>query len=424
MTQIRKKQEEQLGLFWWHVVAIFSLLIGIICLFIYFYDEEPVPDPWYVKYIEDAINDRVNPKPKPQPVIPADTSDEDTETQDDSVNNTEGYYYAFLTDEEKELYHQVYDAVRQINQSVNFTNSISTESLDHIMTAFAYDHPEFYWASNYVYYLDGNQMVKNIEYELNGDEEQTLQRIYDTADAIIADMPRTSQYDSYKYIYQYLTDNTRYDLDAPVDNQQVTSVLFDHISVCAGYSKTFQLLCQRAGLESVYVTGFVPETDEYGDTHAWNLIKLNDNYYWSDVTWGDPIVPENEENIQTLFYFCTSDRYFLRNHTPAENLGSYDSFKPTYPECTDPSFEYCVLNGTYFETYDREAVKNRIQSLASEGRKIIDLQFSSTDEAKAADSDLFTEFSIYPYLDEIGVSYDGILAGVDEALSILSIYLP
>jgi len=52
-------------------------------------------------------------------------------------------------------------------------------------------------------------------------------------------------------------------------------------AICGGYSFGFLYILQRAGLEAIYLTG-----DTGAGYHAWNYVKVDDNWYFADSTWG------------------------------------------------------------------------------------------------------------------------------------------
>lgn len=54
----------------------------------------------------------------------------------------------------------------------------------------------------------------------------------------------------------------------------------NHKAVCGGYSKGYEYLLQRVGLECIWVNGHA------GGAHAWNFTNLYGNWYLSDTTWG------------------------------------------------------------------------------------------------------------------------------------------
>ncbi|MGL4990551.1 MAG: hypothetical protein ACRC57_05180 [Sarcina sp.] len=68
--------------------------------------------------------------------------------------------------------------------------------------------------------------------------------------------------------------------------------------VCGGYSKGFEYLLQRVGIENIWVQGFAG-----GGPHAWNFVDIYGKWYLSDTTWGG-------EN----WYLDGSDSNFTANH--------------------------------------------------------------------------------------------------------------
>ena len=89
-------------------------------------------------------------------------------------------------------------------------------------------------------------------------------------------------------------------MNAPM-NQSAYSALVNGRTVCAGYARAFQYLMQRLGIPCYYCTGYA------GEDHAWNIIKLGEDYYNVDVTWDDTDTP-------TYDYFNKSDREFGTSH--------------------------------------------------------------------------------------------------------------
>ena len=80
--------------------------------------------------------------------------------------------------------------------------------------------------------------------------------------------------------------------------------------ICTGYSRTFQLLMTLSGIECV----LVPGTAHGGsDDHAWNLVKLDGEWYAVDTTWDDPVASfEVPKSLAHRYFNVTSD--FLRRN--------------------------------------------------------------------------------------------------------------
>ncbi|WP_026494881.1 InlB B-repeat-containing protein [Butyrivibrio sp. WCD3002] len=80
----------------------------------------------------------------------------------------------------------------------------------------------------------------------------------------------------------------------------------DNMPVCDGYAKAFKMLLNKAGIECHVVGGY-----GNGDLHAWNVVKLGNDYYDVDVTWDD-----REEDPENKYFMLLSHEFF--NRTTAE----------------------------------------------------------------------------------------------------------
>lgn len=75
-------------------------------------------------------------------------------------------------------------------------------------------------------------------------------------------------------------------------HQSAYSVFCDSYTVCAGYTKAFEILMNSVGIDVVGITSRkVTGYDFYGNPivegHAWNAVCLNDTWYYVDCTWDD-----------------------------------------------------------------------------------------------------------------------------------------
>ncbi len=109
---------------------------------------------------------------------------------------------------------------------------------------------------------------------LSGMQTELEQRIPQGAD----------QFTKEKVIYDYVMEQLTYDYEADQDvslktyYQSVYSALIGKKTVCAGYSKLFSMFCTYFGLDSIVVTN---------DFHAWNMVCVDGQWYYLDVTWDD-----------------------------------------------------------------------------------------------------------------------------------------
>lgn len=80
-------------------------------------------------------------------------------------------------------------------------------------------------------------------------------------------------------IIQWLVQNCSYEARSDCQNATAYSCIVNGKAQCSGYADAFLMAAKSCGLDVRYVRS---------DTHAWNMIKLDDDWYHVDVTWEDP----------------------------------------------------------------------------------------------------------------------------------------
>lgn len=108
-------------------------------------------------------------------------------------------------------------------------------------------------------------------------------------------------------------DKTVHDFRTPQgreDNNNPYGALVGGYGICLGYATTFQLLMDMAGVECITVVG---ASSNSTSSHAWNLVKLEGEWYAVDCTWDDS--NDRTELSYTHRYFnVTSERLRETNH--------------------------------------------------------------------------------------------------------------
>ncbi len=94
-----------------------------------------------------------------------------------------------------------------------------------------------------------------------------------------------SDYEKVRAIYDYLCENITYDY-TNLNNEAYTlkysayAAMTKGTSVCQGYANLFYRLANAAGLDARIVSG-----TSRGQAHAWNIVKVDGEYYNLDSTW-------------------------------------------------------------------------------------------------------------------------------------------
>lgn len=150
----------------------------------------------------------------------------------------------------------------------------------------------------------------------------------DTSDRITALLeelitPAMSEYEKVKTIHDYLVIHVDYDYDDLAAGTLPDSVftaegaLFLHSAVCEGYAKAFSLLCSQSDIENMLIYG-TADDGTGAETHAWNQVRIDGEWYNVDVTWDDPLMNGEQvtDGSNLIYdYFLVPDRTLLGNHT-------------------------------------------------------------------------------------------------------------
>lgn len=93
--------------------------------------------------------------------------------------------------------------------------------------------------------------------------------------------------------------------------------LFSHNTVCAGYAVILKELCDRNGIECQYVEGCSNQKDVDAEnlSHAWNIVKINGNYFPLDLTWN---AGKNVSGKTMSISDLANVNQFVKSHIPGK----------------------------------------------------------------------------------------------------------
>ena len=160
-----------------------------------------------------------------------------------------------------------------------------------------------------------------------------------TVDEILArnNANSLSDFDKIKFVNDYIVQNTVYSTDTTNSPHSAYTVLAEGKAVCQGYALLAQKMLTKLGIESLYVVG-----EAGGVGHAWNLVKLNGQWYHIDTTWNDP-TPDRGPNNVRYAYFLMSDRQLAKDHTWE---------RANYPQAVDEQYVYMHIVSDRYEMGD------------------------------------------------------------------------
>ncbi len=210
---------------------------------------------------------------------------------------------------------------RTFSTEFSFNSKVAVETIADYYDLASNLFPEYMVASRYTYTysLDSTLIKYELTYDLDVSEfermsDHATSKAFEVVAEIITD--GMSDGDKVKAIHDYLVLNCRYDYDRytsnslPRESYLAYGTLVNGISVCQGYCAAFNLLCSYAGLRSVTVVG-----GAHGESsgHAWNLVLVDGEFRYVDVTFDDP-VPDADGRVNYTYYLLDADSLKALGH--------------------------------------------------------------------------------------------------------------
>ncbi len=223
--------------------------------------------------------------------------------------------------------------------------------------------------TNQVFFIENEQelallVIKNLENDITRthyvtDHSISLQHVYLFAETLLHDSfyiqagkmvysDPLRQHQTYTYFVEVVLDDTTYDasfiyadniiesldLDGKSDREKVKAI-HDHIilttaydepllelditeyqnhpsftpygvyhfnkAVCSGYARAFMQLSRMVGIPAIMVSS-------QNMNHAWNMVYVDDEWLFLDVTWNDPI-PDKQGRVLYTYYLKTLEQF-------------------------------------------------------------------------------------------------------------------
>ncbi len=262
-----------------------------------------------------------------------------------SFNTTQNPYFAMLSEAEMDAYSLIYEELSKGNQTFECRVRLNADQLTNAIDAVLNDHPELFWIdNNYGYSYDpADGTVKEIKFTFfdfadTPNEWRSAKEIFDHEVEKITEkaLAYPTLAERELFIHDYICENTNYDERAPYNQSAYSSIVL-HSSVCAGYSRGFQYLMQKAGFTCYYVTGRAdgisgitagPGYDE--GAHSWDMVLINGQFYNIDCLWDDTA----SDTYGTMIYpfFNVTDEALIHHERTGRAV--------MLPGCTATEYKY------------------------------------------------------------------------------------
>ena len=311
------------------------------------------------------------------------------------------YYYDKLTSSQQKIYSSIANAVKNFETEFAVRDYVATDTesfaseVAAAIEAFINDHPEvFYLRSQYSSYIlsnfNGNIGYVKLNYtEENIDNVNTkLSLMKEKITKIVDEFSNLSEYEKEVAIHDKLANEITYSNDEELPRAYHTAegTLLEGIGVCDGFTKSLQLIYNMAGIDSIIVLGTLDN-----NPHAWNLVKLDDEWYNVDITSSRSIYDDTG---------IINHAYFNLTHENMDKIADFDKIE-LLPEANSLKYNFYNYNNyivddtqdihqqlvdicniyqgkPYIEFYLKGNVANTISSILVSLKKIDDTFLTGT----------------------------------------------
>lgn len=265
-------------------------------------------------------------------------------------------------------------------------SSLSLERATEIFLMFNYSNPQYYFINGGYAYIESRGILVPTfytEFQSGSKRSQATQAMKNTItswESTIASAGSTEQ--KAKAAHDLIAKKVQYDdnyLTNPENpfHQSAYSVFCDDHSVCAGYTKAFEMLMNGAGIDTIALLS----TD-----HAWNMIRINDSLYHTDCTWDDM---DGYSGYEMIYNFFNRSESVIRSDGTHEIQSMFDGKLPastldsgagntSIGKCATPSKKTATPKVTY------KTVKNGVQVTISSNTSNTEIYYTTNGQTASS----------------------------------------
>jgi hypothetical protein len=194
---------------------------------------------------------------------------------------------------------------------------------------------------------------------------------------------KTSDEAKLEAIHDWIVYRTEYDVEKYLSHdlsvQKNIETIKGRLAVCTGYAELMNEMCYWAGIKCITINGYAKNENTdlgdkfYLDTHCWNAVLLNNQWYFVDATWDAGYIQYTKHKFlskkikfQPKFvsspnkkYFKKSASDFSKDHLPLNPEWQLNAKKITLKKFEKDSSFY--LNANQF-TNDAEALSSEYET--------------------------------------------------------------
>lgn len=260
------------------------------------------------------------------------------------------YYYHRLNKKNQSLYRLILKAATDYVTSFRsyVQESYSEKDLAEINRAIIYDNPYLFYYSGLVSlgFTYPNEIQINLSFDFDQRESDELKKkLKEQTVAFLKSIKLSdkTEEERVRAVHDLLSSKVIYDRNS-IDNtntigkseeykyaHSILGVMLNKKAVCEGIAKAFKYLLNAIDIGCIVVTGAVAHSSLFISgtdiNHAWNLVKIEGDNYYTDVTWD---IAEVNNNHISYNYYNLTEIQMRKDHFEFEGFPTCDSIRHNF----------------------------------------------------------------------------------------------
>ena len=268
-------------------------------------------------------------------------------------------YYDQLNKEQQRAYYAIKEGLLNLQDSFAVP-MLSRKELSDIYFMIRMDCPAIFYSVTFSYrhYVDSTavEMIPQYLFAKNKIKEH-CQAMESRVKKLAHQAANLDEKGKELFIHDFLVKNVKYDKLKKEYSHEIIGALGNGVAVCEGIAKAVKILCDELNIWCIIALSEANPDKGIKYRHAWNVIRINGQYYHLDVTFDNTL---SKDDTVRYDYVNLSDKQIFRDHEPV-------IWK--VPACSDSDHFYYKEKKISWTTMDE--VQNRTRQAVKKGKVLL-----------------------------------------------------
>lgn len=242
----------------------------------------------------------------------------------------EKYYFNRMTKAQQNTYHAMKTGLESLAPSFQVPRLEAKELMD-VYFLLRLDCPEIFYSVKfgYRYYPSSGNAEMIPEYLFEKSKVKDHQKAMKArVEKLVRPAMKMSEMEKVQYVHDFICQNVHYDKLKKPYSHEIIGPLGQGVGVCEGIAKSVKILLDALGVWCIIAISEANPEKGIKYRHAWNVVKVNGQYYHLDATFDNTLGNQGKGDIRLVDekfgkqellrydYFNLCDKQIFRDHEP------------------------------------------------------------------------------------------------------------